>query len=134
MKLRTATPILLASASIMVCGLVASAQQQPQVPTPRLPLQTQQRIGLVIRQQVRDANKNKNKGKQPAEAGDRAEAPAAGGGAAGGGTAGGGTAGGGTGNITPFETGIDFQPTSPRTRVTFTLLPRKLCTVRIRRG
>ncbi len=120
MKIRTAAPILLASASAMAWGLgIASAQEQPEQPEqPQLPAQTQDRLRPVLKQLGRQ-----QVGQRPAPA--PGGTPPPGGTPAPGGTPRGtGPATDPTfrpGNVQEFDTGIDYRPTPPGARVTFNL-------------
>ncbi len=133
MRTRVAAPILLMSASIMVCGLgIANAQQQPDpgIVAPQLPLRTQRRLQPAIRQIQEQQQRNQQKVPtkertprvRPGTGGAGTDSPGTDGAEAGGtgGTGGlGGT--GATGNIQEFQTGVDYRPMSPGARVTFNL-------------
>lgn len=112
MRARTAIPILLLSAAVMVAGL-ATAQQRPQIPTPRLPLQTPRlpagTQGLDEALQERAAQERAKQTKQGPQAGgdDGPDTP--------------GGALGGPPNVDRFETGIDYRPMPPGAPVTFNL-------------
>ncbi len=109
MRLRIAVPILTTSASIMLAGLaIGHAQEQQQQPgQPRVHVRPPQAREAI---KLRPAGRKRAGGvRRP---GRRRGAPAA--------EAAGSESAGGTG-LTPFETGIDYQPTSPRALVTFNL-------------
>ncbi|MEM9067408.1 MAG: type II secretion system secretin GspD [Myxococcota bacterium] len=103
MKVQYALPLLSAAASFMVLGLVmggADAQDQPRE-QPQVRVRPSAKIQTPrVRPNAAAATKRRTPAKQAAGASGEAE--------------------GGSG-LPPFETGIDFQPVSPRTRVTFNL-------------
>jgi general secretion pathway protein D len=118
MRARFAIPILLLSAAVMVAGL-ADAQQRPQIPAPRLPLQPGQ---LQPAQRALQKQAEERAAEEAAK--QVKQGPPAGGGAAGGGGgAGGGDQGalGGPPNVAQFETGLDYRPMPPGAPVTFNL-------------
>ncbi|MDH5492025.1 MAG: type II secretion system secretin GspD [Myxococcales bacterium] len=96
MRLRIALPILLASASVMLAGLSIGHAQDPQ------PGQPGQQAGPV-RATPRAQGKRPARPRPGRPAPAAAEAPAT------------------PSKMRPFETGIDYEPTSPRARVTFNL-------------
>lgn len=116
MRLRHAIPILLLAAAVMVAGL-ASAQQRPQIPTPRLPLQTdrlgpaQRAIQKAAEDRAGDRGAKQTK-QQPPEAGGQGNQP---------GQQAPDGALGGPPNVDQFETGIDYRPMPPGAPVTFNL-------------
>ena len=106
MRLRTAMPILSAAASLMLVGLgIGHAQEQQQQPgSPQVQLRPA--AGQAAAPRLGKAGRRRGKrGKQPAKGQPPAASDEA------------GTSQG----ITEFETGIDFEPTSPRSLVTFNL-------------
>lgn len=114
MKLQHALPLLSASASFMVLGLALGADaQEPDQPnmTPQVRVRPTTKVRTPniqpgLKRQIDRATKNAQQG---AQQGAQQQTPAK-------------QAGGeGSGNLPQFETGIEFQPVSPRTRVTFNL-------------
>lgn len=98
-------PILSAAASLMLVGLgIGHAQEQQQQPAGTSP-RVQLRPAKGQPASPRLGKAGRRRGKQPAKGGPAAP------------TEEGGTSQG----ITEFETGIDFEPTSPRSLVTFNL-------------
>lgn len=107
MKLQHALPLLSASASFMVLGLAIGADaQEPDQPnmTPQVRVRPTTKVRTPniqpgLKRQIDQAQQNVQQTKQAQQApADEA-----------------------SGNLPQFETGIEFEPVSPRTRVTFNL-------------
>lgn len=110
MKLQHALPLLSASASFMVLGLAIGADaQEPDQPnmTPQVRVRPTTKVRTPniqpgLKRQIDQAQQNVQQTKQ-AQQQEQTPADQA------------------TGSLPQFETGIEFEPVSPRTRVTFNL-------------
>ena len=112
MKLQYALPLLSAAASFMVLGVVlsgpAAAQEPQEQPTNRPNVRVRATPNKVIRTPRVTPTQRRNNGGNAAGGTDAQEAS-------------GDEGSSGAAGLTEFETGVEYEPVSPRTRVTFNL-------------